>query len=108
MPSPSQLKKRLTQTTWHHFMANSRARTQLKGSADYSAPILKTRRLETRTKHPNSRIIYADDVTVCKDNSAKNVNGKFLIKIFDLKISLVFVRSVTERCLPKKFVQNSG
>ena len=32
-------------------MANSRARTQLKGSADYSAPILKAHRLETRTQH---------------------------------------------------------
>ena len=32
-------------------MANSRARTRLKGSADYSAPILKAHRLETRTQH---------------------------------------------------------
>ena len=50
MPSYSQLKKRLTQTTWHHSMPTA-ARERVKGSADYSAPIQKARWLETRTQH---------------------------------------------------------
>ena len=57
MPSPSQLKKRLTKTTWHHSMpiaARERIKgsaERIKGSADYSALIQKARWLETRTQH---------------------------------------------------------
>ena len=57
MPSPSQIKKRLTQTTWHHSIptaARERIKgsaDRIKGSADYSALIQKAWWLETRTQH---------------------------------------------------------
>ena len=60
MPSPSQLKKRLTQTTWHHSMPTA-ARERIKGSADTKGAL-------ARNPYPTSnfQIIYANDVTVEK------------------------------------------
>ena len=58
MPSPSQLKKRLTKTTWHHSMPTA-ARERIKGSADTKGAL-------ARNPYPtyNFQIIYANDVTI--------------------------------------------
>ena len=63
MPSYSQLKKRLTKTTWHHSMPTATLE-RIKGSADTKGAL-------ARNPYPTSnfQIIYANDVTWRKNKN---------------------------------------